>query len=111
MKHARALIFCSLPLAALAIGFVARAQERQRSAPEMYADSCIYCHGASGWGTRSLARRVPPGEAELLNRKDLPAGYTRTVVRRGIGAMPPLTPTDLSDDELDRLARWLDERN
>jgi mono/diheme cytochrome c family protein len=77
----------------------------------MFADSCIYCHDAGGWGTRSLARRVPPGEAELLNRKDLPAGFTRMVVRRGIGAMPPLTPTELTDAELDRLARWLDEKN
>jgi len=111
MKHVRTLVLGALPLAALAIGFVARAQERQRSAPEMFADSCAYCHDTGGWGTRSLARRMPPSEAELLNRKDLPAGLTRMVVRRGIGAMPPLTPTDLTDDELDRLARWLDEKN
>ena len=111
MKHARARILCSLPLAAVAIGFAASAQQRQRSAPEMFADSCAYCHDAGGWGTRSLARRLQPGDAELLKRKDLPAGFTRMVVRRGIGAMPPLTPTDLTDDELGRLARWLDEKN
>lgn len=111
MKHVHTLVLCSLALAALAIGLVARAQERQRSAPEMFADSCIHCHDAGGWGTRSLARRLPPGEAELLKRKNLPAGLTRLVVRRGIGAMPPLAPTDLTDDELDRLARWLDEKN
>jgi hypothetical protein len=54
---------------------------------------------------------LPDGEAELLKRKNLPAALTRLAVRRGIGAMPPLTPTDLTDAELERLARWLDEAN
>lgn len=111
MRLTPILTLSSAALAIAGIGFAARAQERERSAPEMFADSCIYCHDAGGWGTRSLARRVPPGEAELLKRKNLPAGLTRMVVRRGIGAMPPLAPTDLTDDELDRLARWLDEKN
>ena len=111
MRPASTLVLGAAAFAMATIGLVARAQERQRSAPEMFAHSCIYCHDAGGWGTRSLERRAPPGEAELLERKDLPAGYTRMVVRRGIGAMPPLTPTDLTDDELDRLARWLDEKN
>ena len=111
MRRAPILTLGSAALAIAAIGFAAKAQQQQRSAPEMFADSCIHCHDAGGWGTRSLARRMPPGEAELLKRKNLPAGLTRMVVRRGIGAMPPLAPTDLTDDELDRLARWLDEKN
>lgn len=110
MTPARVLVLASLPLTAAAIALVARAQEPPRSPQELFASSCAYCHDSGGWGTRSLARRVPAGEAELLERRDLPAGFTRTVVRRGIGAMPPLTPTDLTEEELDWLARWLDDR-
>lgn len=111
MRPASIAALCALPLAAAATALAAGAQERVKSPPEMFADTCAYCHDTGGWGTRTLARRVPAGEAELLKRKDLPAAFTRAVVRRGIGAMPPFTRTDLTDAELDRLARWLDERN
>jgi mono/diheme cytochrome c family protein len=93
------------------LGFAASAQERQRTPEQIYVASCAHCHGAGGWGTRTLLQRVPADEAELLRRKALPAALTALVVRRGIGAMPPLTPTDATDEELARLARWLDERN
>ena len=111
MKLARdlGLTLCSLALAGL--GIAAAAQDRQRAAPEIFADTCVHCHDAGGWGTRSLAQRVPAGQAELLKRKDLPVVLTRIAVRRGIGAMPPLTPTDLTDEELERLARWLEANN
>jgi mono/diheme cytochrome c family protein len=81
-----------------------------RSPEALYEASCAYCHGPGGWGTRALARRVPAGQEELLRRTDLPAALVRIAVRRGVGSMPQLTPTDLSDEELGRLARWLDER-
>ena len=82
-----------------------------RSAEQLYEASCAYCHGPGGWGTRTLAKRAPEGQAELLERQNLPAALTEMVVRRGIGSMPQFTPTDISDEELERLARWLDERN
>ena len=99
------------PFAVAMVGIAAAAQERQRTAPEIFTATCVYCHDSGGWGTRTLAQRVPAGEAALLRRKDLPAALTRLAVRRGVGSMPPLTPTDLTDEELDRLARWLDEAN
>ena len=111
MKIARALGLAFVLSAAASVGLAAGAQERQRSAPELFAATCVYCHDAGGWGTRKLAQRVPAGQAELLKRKDLPPQLTRFVVRHGIGSMPPLTPTDLTDEELDRLARWLEESN
>jgi mono/diheme cytochrome c family protein len=108
----------ALHLAAIALGagalasaaFTARASDA-RSGQEIYSDKCVYCHDSRGWGTRVLARRTPPGEAELVKRKDLPAAYTQLVVRRGLNSMPGFTPTDLSDEEIARVARWLDERN
>ena len=78
-----------------------------RPPEEIFASRCAYCHEAGGWGTRVLARRVREGEAELRKRTGLPAAYTQLVVRRGIGAMPQFTPTELSDEELEALAEWL----
>ena len=111
MRLACKLGLCVLPLATATLALAAAPPEQQRSAPQLFADTCIYCHDTGGWGTRALSQRVPAGDAELLEREDLPAVFTRAVVRRGIGSMPPLTPTDLTDEELDRLARWLDEKN
>jgi mono/diheme cytochrome c family protein len=80
-----------------------------RSGEAIYRDRCIYCHDRGGWATRVLAKRVPAGEAPLIDRKELPADYTRQVVRRGIGSMPAFTPTDLSDREVAIIADWLDK--
>lgn len=81
-----------------------------RTGADLFASKCALCHQKGGWATRALAKRVPLDQAELLNRKDLPADYVKQVVRRGIGSMPQFTPTDLSDEELDRLAAWLEKR-
>lgn len=72
-----------------------------------YADRCARCHGPSGWGTRTLARRVPAGQAELTRRAQLPASYIAFVVRHGVGSMPQFTPTELTDGQLAELAAWL----
>ena len=111
MTLARELRLAAGSLALASLGLAAAAQDRPRAAPEIFADTCVHCHDAGGWGTRALAPRVPAGQAELLKRQDLPAALTRFAVRRGVGAMPPLTPTDLTDEELDRLARWLEANN
>ncbi len=95
-------------IATLCIGSTIFAQDREaRSGEQVYNDKCVYCHDGRGWGTRVLARRVPEGQAELTRRESLPEGYTATVVRRGIGSMPPFTPTEISDEEIAAVARWL----
>ena len=111
MTFARALALLTGPLVLATLGITAAAQERQRTAPEIFAATCVHCHDGGGWGTRTLEQRVPAGEAALLRRKDLPTALTRLAVRRGVGSMPPLTPTEITDEELERLARWLDEKN
>ena len=73
----------------------------------LFEQKCAACHDSAGWGTRALARRVRPGQAELAVRKGLTADYVRYVVRHGVGSMPPFTPTDLSDAELRALGAWL----
>ena len=72
-----------------------------------YADRCARCHGPSGWATRTLAKRVPAGQAELTRRAQLPASYIAFVVRHGVGSMPQFMPTELTDRQVAALAAWL----
>ncbi len=98
-------------LAAATPAAVQSASEAARSPETIFASRCAYCHDDGGWGTRALARRMPEGEAALLDRVNLPPAYTAFVVRRGIGAMPQFTPAELTDEELEALANWLEDRN
>lgn len=100
------------PLALFALGALALPAGPARGtgawAPETYyAERCQACHGTNGWGTRSLARRVPKAEARLTDRRALPAAYVVYVVRHGVGSMPPFTPSELTDTQLAQLAKWL----
>lgn len=75
----------------------------------LYVQHCAACHdrGPAHPGTVRLADRWP-NEASLLDRKQLPAAFVRVVVRQGLNLMPPFRPGELSDDELDALAAYLD---
>lgn len=101
-----ALIGCAVLPAALA----SAQSQPARSGQDLFAQKCAQCHASGGWGTRALARRMAPARAELLARQSVPAALVKVVVRRGIGSMPQFTPTDLTDDELALLARWLETR-
>lgn len=113
MKLSTIAAFCAaVALAACAsVDLTAQESPQARTGEEIFADKCIYCHDTRGWGTRILARRTPEDQAELTRRESLPAAYTSLVVRRGIGSMPGFTPTDLTDEEVAEVARWLDELN
>jgi len=111
-----ALVFAGLTLALAASAQDTEPQVEATSAaprtgPEIFADTCVFCHDARGWGTRSLVQRTPPGQAELLQRQVLPPALVRNAVRRGVGSMPQFTPTEITDEELEVLAVWLDSLN
>lgn len=72
---------------------------------------CQYCHIQLGPGTITLARRLGPEQALLANRTDLTEGYIKTVVRRGLNTMPPLTRVEVSDEELDLIVQYLTRNN
>lgn len=107
----------ALGIAALTLALAASAQDMAsqeagpRTGPQIFAARCVYCHDARGWGTRSLARRTPPGQDQLLQRDMLPPALVRYAVRRGVGSMPQFTPTEITDEELETLAAWLDTLN
>lgn len=54
---------------------------------------CAYCHGA--------------GVSLQLLGMQLPAPLIAEVTRRGLKAMPPFAPTQISDAELAALAEWV----
>jgi mono/diheme cytochrome c family protein len=78
----------------------------------LFSNRCGACHLAGGMGTNLLAKErtaagKPPESGLFANRKDLTATYVKTVVRNGKLAMPPLTRVDVTDAELDAIARYL----
>ncbi len=73
---------------------------------------CGYCHLNGGMGTNLLIKQQmvagnPPEKGLLSNRDDLTADYVKTVVRMGKGAMPQQTKVDVTDAELDAVAKYL----
>ncbi len=78
----------------------------------LFSNRCGSCHLAGGMGTNMLTKlRVlagdPPASGLLANRKDLTQTFVRTVVRQGIRAMPRLSRVEVTDAELDAIARYL----
>jgi mono/diheme cytochrome c family protein len=78
----------------------------------LFSNRCGACHLAGGMGTNLLTKeRVaagePPQSGLLTNRQDLAPAYIKVVVRQGKLAMPRLTRVDVTDAELDAIARYL----
>ncbi len=78
----------------------------------VFSYHCGYCHLPVGMGTNLITKQQvqagnPPSMGLLTNRTDLQAGYVKAVVRAGKGAMPPQTRVDITDAELDAVARYL----
>ena len=78
----------------------------------LFSNRCGACHLAGGMGTNLLTKQrvmlgEPPEKALLANRTDLTQDYIKIVVRRGKLAMPSLTRVEVTDAELDAIARFL----
>jgi mono/diheme cytochrome c family protein len=76
----------------------------------VYTKWCAPCHdpGIIHPGTNALTvkyRGVKPGV--LLEWKDLPPDTVRYLVRHGISVMPQFRKTEISDADLDALAKFL----
>ncbi len=65
------------------------------------------CHRQMGMGTVILARRVDPAVAMLEARRDLPADFVIQAARSGIGNMPRISRGEVSDAQLQVIARYL----
>jgi cytochrome c5 len=84
---------------------------QQQQGKRLYNHICVYCHSAGVWGTNRLSKRVDKEHAVLENRIDLSAGTIQTIVRTGIGSMPPLRKTELSDADVSAIAAYLTRQN
>ena len=76
----------------------------------VYDKWCAPCHapGISHPGTQALKAKYP-GEWQgvLRDWKELTPDYVRLTVRQGISVMPHFRKTEISDAELDALARYI----
>jgi cytochrome c5 len=70
---------------------------------------CLPCHAAGPGhpGTNRLAERLGPETAVLLERDNLNDAYVEAVVRNGFQMMPPFRATEISDDELKAVGRYV----
>ena len=80
--------------AALASGHDEAAAE-PRAPEQLYAQTCGYCHGVN----------VGP----IIRGRALPPALTKAFVRMGPNAMPAFRQTEITDEELDALATWLEQ--
>jgi mono/diheme cytochrome c family protein len=77
---------------------------------KVYARWCVHCHesGRGNPGTQSLqvkyGNRLP---AVLLERTDLTPEAIAVFVRQGVLSMAPFRKTEITDDELTALSRWM----
>lgn len=102
-----------LALAALALAGAAAADEAadpHAAGRAVYTKWCAPCHdpGVIHPGTNALTvkyRGVKPGV--LLEWKDLQPETVKYLVRHGISVMPQFRKTEISDAELDALAKFL----
>jgi len=97
--------------ASLATADDAALTPQQQQGKRAYNHICVYCHSPGVWGTNRLSKRMDKEHAVLENRTDLSAAMVQTVVRTGIGSMPPLRKSELSDADLAAVAAYLTRQN
>ena len=79
----------------------------QARGQKVFDIKCLPCHGPGVWGTNALARRMDRDKAELARRTDLNAVMIKTLMRSGIGSMPPIRRTEVPDADADAIAAYL----
>lgn len=84
---------------------------QQQQGKRLYNHLCVYCHSPGVWGTNRLSKRMDKEHAVLENRTDLSAGALQTIVRTGIGSMPPLRKSELTDADVAAIAAYLTRQN
>jgi mono/diheme cytochrome c family protein len=112
----RALIALSLLLA----GAVGAAEAAEPSGKAVFDQWCAGCHApletklgfGPPAGTYTLGQRYKNAKpAALEQRSDLASAYVKLMVRNGAGMMPQTRKTEISDAELEALARYLAKNN
>lgn len=89
------------PRALLLLAFLpalaqAQAAGQWRDSRHLWQGACAYCH-ETGIGPALLGKPLPPATASFF-------------MRQGSGPMPTFRPTQVSDREIQALARWIGEQ-
>ncbi|MBU6206633.1 MAG: c-type cytochrome, partial [Alphaproteobacteria bacterium] len=84
-----------------------------RDGAALFSNKCGYCHLVGGMGTNLLTKlRAPDHLSGLLaERTDLKPDYVKYVVRNGYLAMPRISRAEVTNAELDAIARYLAKGN
>jgi len=84
-------------------------QDRSSKSPAeaLFVEKCGMCHRQMGMGTVILARRMEPSKALLEARTDLTTAFVIQAARSGIGNMPRIQRGEVSDAQLETIARYL----
>lgn len=98
IKHLVVLLFLSCS------SFSALAQSEGE---QLFVEKCGMCHRDLGMGTMLLMNRIPREQAKLEDRAELPAALVKAVVRNGLGNMFSISRAEVSDEQLDQIARYL----
>jgi mono/diheme cytochrome c family protein len=85
--------------------------DQQEQGKRVFDHICVYCHGPGVWGTNRLAKRYDKDHALLESHTDLSADAIRAIVRKGVGSMPPMRRTEVSDADLDAVAAYLTRKS
>jgi (+)-pinoresinol hydroxylase len=81
-----------------------------RSIDPTFERWCSHCHRSGIYmaGTLGLQRKYNGSKPALLEeRDDLTVAAVKAFVRHGSNSMPPFRKTEISDAQLDALARYL----
>ncbi|WPN49686.1 MULTISPECIES: c-type cytochrome [unclassified Pseudomonas] len=68
----------------------------ERSAQQVWADTCTYCH-SNGIGPELRGRQLPPAMIQAF-------------ARFGVRQMPAFRDSEISDSELATLANWISQQ-
>jgi (+)-pinoresinol hydroxylase len=77
---------------------------------KVYQRWCVHCHsaGRGNPGTASLQTKYRNEKpAVLLERTDMTPEFVALSVRQGVMSMPPFRKTEVTDEELAALSKWL----
>lgn len=94
MRTTILVLAAGLGLATSALGAQKLGEVQPERTPEqVYAKVCGYCHG----------RNVGP----IILGRQLPDDSIKSIARHGQNGMPAFRPTEITDAELDALAKWI----
>ena len=85
------------------------AEDKLPTGQRLFEQRCAICHGSEPYhpATRMLEMRYGSGHGSLLGRESMTPEAVKAIVRGGMREMFPFRVVDLSDEDLDAIARYV----